>query len=143
MAMGQRDSVVATRYATRVRWFLGEKEFLADMDDPWQLAQTIMRASASSTDDRTARTKRASDFSWEKVSRDVPRILLIELISNSALRIDPILFVRLEPSQATCGTMQRFESFFSSLKIERTARKTYRTRDQAKVDVFDYIECLL
>ena len=32
------------------------------------------------------------------------------------------------------------ESFFSSLKIERTANKTYRTRDQAKADVFDYIE---
>jgi putative transposase len=33
------------------------------------------------------------------------------------------------------------ESFFSSLKTERTARKTYRTRDHAKADVFDYIEC--
>ncbi len=32
------------------------------------------------------------------------------------------------------------ESFFSSLKTERTARKTYRTREQAKADVFDYIE---
>ena len=32
------------------------------------------------------------------------------------------------------------ESFFSSLKTERTARKLYRTRDQAKADVFDYIE---
>jgi putative transposase len=32
------------------------------------------------------------------------------------------------------------ESFFSSLKTERTARKTYRTRDAAKADVFDYIE---
>jgi len=32
------------------------------------------------------------------------------------------------------------ESFFSSLKTERTARKIYRTRDQAKADVFDYIE---
>jgi len=32
------------------------------------------------------------------------------------------------------------ESFFSSLKTERTARKTYRTRDDAKADVFDYIE---
>ncbi|MEO6307772.1 MAG: IS3 family transposase [Nitrospiraceae bacterium] len=32
------------------------------------------------------------------------------------------------------------ESFFSSLKTERTARTTYRTRDQAKADVFDYIE---
>jgi len=32
------------------------------------------------------------------------------------------------------------ESFFSSLKTERTARKLYRTRDQARADVFDYIE---
>jgi putative transposase len=32
------------------------------------------------------------------------------------------------------------ESFFSSLKTERTASKKYRTRDQAKADVFDYIE---
>ena len=32
------------------------------------------------------------------------------------------------------------ENFFSSLKTERTARKTYRTRNQAKADVFDYIE---
>ena len=32
------------------------------------------------------------------------------------------------------------ESFFSSLKTERTARKVYRTRDEAKADVFDYIE---
>ena len=32
------------------------------------------------------------------------------------------------------------ESFFSSLKTERTARKVYRTQDQARADVFDYIE---
>ena len=32
------------------------------------------------------------------------------------------------------------ESFFLSLKTERTARKTYRTRSQAKADIFDYIE---
>ena len=32
------------------------------------------------------------------------------------------------------------ESFFSSLKTERTAAKTYRTRDQARADVFEYIE---
>ena len=32
------------------------------------------------------------------------------------------------------------ESFFSSLKTERIARKTSRTRNQARQDVFDYIE---
>jgi putative transposase len=32
------------------------------------------------------------------------------------------------------------ESFFSSLKTERIGRKVYRTRNEAKADVFDYIE---
>src|SRR5258707_6324203 len=32
------------------------------------------------------------------------------------------------------------ESLFSSLKTERTARKSYLTRNQARADVFDYIE---
>ena len=32
------------------------------------------------------------------------------------------------------------ESVFSSLKTERTARKVYRTREQARADVFDYVE---
>lgn len=31
------------------------------------------------------------------------------------------------------------ESFFSSLKTERTERKIYRTRNEARADVFDYI----
>jgi putative transposase len=32
------------------------------------------------------------------------------------------------------------KSFFSSLKTERTEGKTYRTRDEARADVFGYIE---
>jgi len=32
------------------------------------------------------------------------------------------------------------ESFFSSLKTERTANKIYSARDEARADVFDYIE---
>ena len=32
------------------------------------------------------------------------------------------------------------ESFFSSLKTERTAKMVYRSREQARADVFDYIE---
>jgi putative transposase len=32
------------------------------------------------------------------------------------------------------------ESFFSSLKTERIGRKVYHSRDQARADVFDYIE---
>ena len=32
------------------------------------------------------------------------------------------------------------ESFFSSLKTERVRKKVYQSRDQARADVFDYIE---
>ena len=32
------------------------------------------------------------------------------------------------------------ESFFSSLKVERVNRRVYATRDEAKADVFDYVE---
>lgn len=33
------------------------------------------------------------------------------------------------------------ESFFSSLNTERIVKKVYRTMEQVKADVFDYIEC--
>ena len=33
------------------------------------------------------------------------------------------------------------ESFFSSLKRERVYHKTYRTRLEARTDIFNYIEC--
>ena len=39
-----------------------------------------------------------------------------------------------------CWDNAAMESFFSSLKTERLYRKTYRTRDAARADVFDYIE---
>jgi len=32
------------------------------------------------------------------------------------------------------------ESYFSTLKAERTNRKHYQTRNAARADVFDYIE---
>jgi putative transposase len=38
-----------------------------------------------------------------------------------------------------CWDNAAMASFFSSLKAERNASKTYRTRDEAKADVFDYI----
>jgi len=39
-----------------------------------------------------------------------------------------------------CWDNAAMESFFSSLKTEGVARKVYQTRDEAKADVFDYIE---
>ena len=39
-----------------------------------------------------------------------------------------------------CWDNAAMESFFSSLKTERTSRKRYATRDEARADVFDYVE---
>jgi putative transposase len=49
----------------------------------------------------------------------------------------------LEPSMSrrgNCHDNAVVESFFNLLKRERIRRKTYRTRDEARQDVFDYIE---
>ena len=40
----------------------------------------------------------------------------------------------------SCYDNAPVESFFATLKRERTRRRSYRTRDDARADVFDYIE---
>jgi putative transposase len=39
-----------------------------------------------------------------------------------------------------CWDNAAVESFFASLKADRVERKTYRSRDEVRADVFDYIE---
>ena len=50
---------------------------------------------------------------------------------------------KLEPSMSrrwNCWDNAVAESFFSSLKKERIRKRIYRTRDEAKADLFDYVE---
>ena len=50
---------------------------------------------------------------------------------------------RLKPSMSrrgNCWDNAVAESFFSSLKKERVRRKIYRTRDEARADLFDFVE---
>ena len=42
--------------------------------------------------------------------------------------------------KGSCYDNAVVESFFASLKRERTNRRKYKTRDEARADVFDYIE---
>ena len=42
--------------------------------------------------------------------------------------------------RGNCHDNAAAESFFNLLKRERVRRKVYRTRDEARADVFDYIE---
>jgi putative transposase len=41
---------------------------------------------------------------------------------------------------AACGSNAVAESFFNLLKRERIRRRVYKTRAEARQDVFDYIE---
>ena len=43
-------------------------------------------------------------------------------------------------ARGSCYDNAPLESFFSLLKRERVRRRTYRTREEAKADIFDYIE---
>src|SRR6202021_1143263 len=83
-------------------------------------------------------------------------------MTSSAKRIKMVLRRPLESAQYTSEKFQRLmadngvvcsmsrsgnvwdnaamESFFSSLKTERIGSKVYRSRDDARADVFDYIE---
>lgn len=42
--------------------------------------------------------------------------------------------------RGNCWDNAAMESFFSTLKTERLSRRSYRTRDELRADVFDYIE---
>ncbi len=42
--------------------------------------------------------------------------------------------------RGNCWDNAAMESFFSTMKTERTNRSQYSTRDSARADIFDYIE---
>jgi len=69
-----------------------------------------------------------SDQGSQYTSEDFQRLLADQGIECSMSR------------KGDCWDNAAIESFFSSLKTERTRRKNYQTRDQARADVFAYIE---
>ncbi|WP_426609734.1 glycosyltransferase family 4 protein [Bradyrhizobium sp. McL0616] len=52
----------------RVRWFVGDDEFLANMDDPAAIAESIQRARSLGSAGRDKRLNRAASFSWTKIA---------------------------------------------------------------------------
>ena len=69
-----------------------------------------------------------SDQGSQYTSEDFQRLLANQGILCSMSR------------KGDCWDNAAMESFFSTMKTERTARRTYVTRDEARADVFDYIE---
>jgi putative transposase len=69
-----------------------------------------------------------SDQGTQYTSEDFQRVLAASGITCSMSR------------RGDCWDNAAMESFFSTMKFERVARKSYLTRDQARADIFDYIE---
>ncbi len=69
-----------------------------------------------------------SDQGSQYTSDDFQRLLSAHGITCSMSR------------KGDCWDDAAMESFFSSLKTERVDRRPYATRDDARADVFDYIE---
>ena len=69
-----------------------------------------------------------SDQGSQYTSEDFQRLLADHGIECSMSR------------KGDCWDNAAIESFFSSLKTERTRRRNYQHRDEARADVFDYIE---
>jgi glycosyltransferase involved in cell wall biosynthesis len=59
---------VVAHNTPRVRWFLGENEFLVNMDDPDAIADGIRCAHASASSGREQRVNKAAALSWAKVA---------------------------------------------------------------------------
>jgi putative transposase len=69
-----------------------------------------------------------SDQGSQYTSEDFQRLLSAEGITCSMSR------------RGDCWDNSAIESFFASLKKERVYRTIYRTRDEGRADIFDYIE---
>ncbi len=69
-----------------------------------------------------------SDRGSQYTSEDFQRLLADQGVTCSMSR------------RGDCWDNAAMESFFSTLKRERVYRRQYATRDEARADVFDYIE---
>jgi putative transposase len=69
-----------------------------------------------------------SDQGSQYTSEDFQRLLKDQSITCSMSR------------KGECWDNAAMESFFSTLKLERVHRQRYKTRDEARADIFDYIE---
>lgn len=69
-----------------------------------------------------------SDQGSQYAAEDFQRLLADQGITCSMSR------------KGDCWDNAAMEAFFATLKLERTNRTRYRTRDEARSDVFDYIE---
>ena len=60
---------IVARDTARVRWIVGDDQFLTGLDEPAAIAKQIVAASKARVTDTSARVARAQSFSWAKIGR--------------------------------------------------------------------------
>jgi glycosyltransferase involved in cell wall biosynthesis len=66
----------------RVRWIVGDEEFLADTNDPAAIAANLERARRSKHDARLQRVARARRFSWDTIAAEYRQFFTDVLSGN-------------------------------------------------------------
>jgi glycosyltransferase involved in cell wall biosynthesis len=66
---------VVAHDSARVRWIVGDSEFLTDTENEAAIAQHIVRASEASPARRQERANRAQEFAWPKIGQMYRRFL--------------------------------------------------------------------
>jgi glycosyltransferase involved in cell wall biosynthesis len=67
----------------RVRWIVGDDEFLVDTNDPAAVAASLERAHHSDPDAKSKRIERAKDFSWDRIAQKYRRFFA-DVLAGSA-----------------------------------------------------------
>lgn len=70
--------------STRLRWIVGDKEYLVDTTDPANVAQSLELARKAPASDQQARAANAARFSWPRIG-GLYREFLTEIIAQSQL----------------------------------------------------------
>jgi len=70
----------------RLRWIVGDDEFLLDTDDSLQVARQVELARAASSEHRQARATKAAAFSWSKIGQRY-REFLSEVVAETRPRL--------------------------------------------------------
>jgi putative transposase len=108
-------------YSRRVvGWAMDEHMQASLVQQAWNMAITQRHPSAD--------LLHHSDQGSQYTSEDFQRLLAQHGITCSMSR------------RGDCWDNSAIESFFSTLKKERVNRRNYRTRDEARADLFDYVE---
>jgi glycosyltransferase involved in cell wall biosynthesis len=75
-------SPIVAHDSPRLRWIVGEGEYLVDTDDPANVALGLKRAQQAPESDRQGRVENAARFSWSKVG-ELYRDFLTEVVAKT------------------------------------------------------------